>query len=77
MVEGTLRVGDAILLEAALSFLGLGVPAPAPSWGNLIAEGRSNLLDAWWISTWPGLAIGSTVIALHAVGAGIQQRFGR
>lgn len=67
-IEATLRVGDTILLEAALSFLGLGVPPPTPSWGGLVAEGRSSLLDAWWISTLPGLAIAATVIALSAVG---------
>ena len=65
LVEWTLRVGDAILLEASMSFLGLGIPAPMPSWGNLIADGRGSLLDAWWIATLPGLAIGATVISLQ------------
>jgi len=66
--EATLRVGDTILLEAALSFLGLGVPPPTPSWGGIVLDGRSSLLDAWWISTLPGLAIAGTVLALAAVG---------
>jgi len=73
-VEGTLRVGETILLEAALSFLGLGVQPPVPSWGNLVAEGRHCLLDAWWISTLPGLAIVTTVIALNLLGDGLRER---
>jgi peptide/nickel transport system permease protein len=68
MVEGTLRVGHTVLLEASLSFLGLGVPPPMASWGSLVADGRDRLLDAWWISTLPGLAIAATVIALSLVG---------
>jgi peptide/nickel transport system permease protein len=74
IVEGALRVGETILLEAALSFLGLGVPAPAPSWGNLVASGRSSILDAWWISTFPGVAIALTVIALNLVGDAARER---
>jgi ABC-type dipeptide/oligopeptide/nickel transport system permease subunit len=74
IVESTLRVSDAILLEGALSYLGLGVPPPTPSWGNLIADGRDSLLDAWWISTIPGLAIVATVVALHVVGDALRRR---
>jgi peptide/nickel transport system permease protein len=74
LVEGALRVGETILLEAALSFLGLGVPAPAPSWGNLVADGRSSILDAWWISTLPGIAIALTVIALNLLGDSARER---
>jgi peptide/nickel transport system permease protein len=74
LVEGALRVGETILLEASLSFLGLGVPAPAPSWGNLIADGRDVLFDAWWISTFPGIAIALTVIALNLVGDAARDR---
>ena len=62
-VEAAVRFGQSILLEASLSFLGLGVPPPAPTWGSLIAEGRDRLLDAWWISTWPGVALASVVVA--------------
>jgi len=76
LVEGALRVGETILLEAALSFLGLGVPAPAPSWGNLIADGRDSLLHAWWISTLPGLAIAGTVVALNLVGDAARDHLG-
>jgi len=72
LVEGTMRVGTSILLEASLSFLGLGVQPPTPSWGTLIADGRDRLLDAWWIATIPGLAIAVTVIAVSALGDGIR-----
>jgi peptide/nickel transport system permease protein len=73
-VEASLRVGDAILLEGALSFLGLGVPPPTPSWGNLVADGRESLLDAWWVCTLPGLAIAATVGALAVVGDALRER---
>ncbi len=75
-VEGPLRVGDTILLEAALSFLGLGVLPPTPSWGNLVADGRSNLLGAWWVSTAAGLAIACTVLALSVVAEGLRSPVG-
>jgi peptide/nickel transport system permease protein len=74
LVEGVLRVGDTILIEASLSFLGLGVPPPDPTWGNMIAEGRDRLLDAWWIATLPGLAIVATVAALHTFGEAARRR---
>jgi len=77
LVEGTLRIGDTILLEAALSFLGLGVQPPMPSWGNLVADGRTSLPDAWWVSTLPGLAIALTVISLNLLGDGARDRLGR
>jgi len=76
LVEGTLRVGHTILLEASLSFLGLGVPPPMASWGSLVADGRDRLLDAWWISTFPGLAIAATVIALSLVGDSMRESRG-
>jgi len=76
IVEAALRVGDTILLEASLSFLGLGVQPPVPSWGNLVADGRNSLLDAWWISTFPGLAIACTVISLNLLGDVAGERFG-
>ena len=74
IVEGVLRVGDTILIEASLSFLGLGVPPPDPTWGNMIAEGRDRLLDAWWIATFPGLAIAATVLLLHVLGENARLR---
>jgi len=76
-VEAALRVGDTILLEAALSFLGLGVPPPVPSWGNMVADGRAALADAWWIATLPGLAVALTVIAVNLVGEAARERFDR
>lgn len=74
LVEGTLRVAHTILLEASLSFLGLGVPPPMASWGSLVAEGRDRLLDAWWISTLPGVAIAATVVALSVLGDALRDR---
>jgi len=62
--EAALRVGSAVLLEATMSFLGLGVPAPAPSWGNVLADGRDRLATAPWIATLPGLALALTVAAV-------------
>ena len=76
IIEGTLRVGDTILLEAALSYLDLGVRPPTPSWGNLIADGRHSLLGAWWISTIPGLAVAATVVSLNFVGEAARDRLG-
>jgi peptide/nickel transport system permease protein len=70
MVAAALGVGNAIMLEAGLSFLGLGVPAPAPSWGNMIASGREALVNAPWVATFPGLAVAATVIATSLIGDG-------
>jgi peptide/nickel transport system permease protein len=67
LVEAAMRLGGAVLLEASLSFLGLGVPPPAPSWGNLLADGRDRLLGAPWIATLPGLAVAGTVVAVGRV----------
>lgn len=77
LVEGTLRFANTLLLEASLGFLGLGVPPPTPSWGNLIADGRDQILGAWWIATLPGFAIAATVIAANAVGEGLRRRCGQ
>ncbi len=68
IVISTLNVGIVILVEAALSFLGAGVPPPTPAWGSMIAEGRDKLADAWWIATMPGLAIVFTVMSLNIFG---------
>ena len=68
IVSAALGVGNMMLLEAGLSFLGLGVPPPAPSWGNMIADGWQKMTVAWWASTFPGLAISLVVMAFNALG---------
>lgn len=70
VVAGALGVGNAIALEAGLSFLGLGIPAPAPSWGNMISSGRDALVQAPWIATVPGLAVVAAVVACNLLGDG-------
>lgn len=74
VIDTALRVGDIILVEAALSFLGMGVRQPAPTWGNMVAEGATQLPAAWWISTLPGLAIATTVIGLNLIADGLRDR---
>ena len=74
-VEAALLFGQSVLLEASLSFLGLGVPPPTASWGGLIADGRDRILDAWWIATWPGLAIVGVVLAASLVADGVREGF--
>jgi len=73
IVISALQVGRLILLEAGLSFLGLGVPPPDPSWGNMLADGRNKLLIASWIATYPGLAISITVLGINLLGDGLRQ----
>jgi peptide/nickel transport system permease protein len=72
IVSATLGIGNTILLEAGLSFLGLGVQPPTASWGNIINDGRGVLLDSWWIATFPGLAIVITVICFNLLGDGLR-----
>ncbi|MBN1279217.1 MAG: ABC transporter permease [Chlorobiaceae bacterium] len=72
IIAATLRIGSIILTEAGLSFLGLGVQAPTPSWGNIINEGRDSLLNHWWISTFPGIAILTTVVCFNLIGDGVR-----
>lgn len=72
IVAATLGIGNTIVLEAGLSFLGLGVQPPTPSWGTMVAAGRNNLLGAWWLSTFPGLAIVFTVLSFNLVGDGLR-----
>jgi len=64
----TLSVGMVILTEAVLSFLGVGIPPPTASWGNMVNDGRSYLSNAWWISLFPGIAIGLVVMAGNFLG---------
>ena len=68
VVLATLQVGSVILLEAGLSFLGVGIPRPTPAWGLMVADGRQLIVSAWWIAFFPGLAITLTVLALNLLG---------
>ena len=72
MVIWTLEVARVILMESALSFLGLGVPPPTPTWGRMLAEGRDYLTMAGWISIFPGLAIMVTVLGINFLGDGLR-----
>jgi peptide/nickel transport system permease protein len=72
MVIWTLEVARIILMESALSFLGLGVPPPTPTWGRMLAEGRDYLTVAGWIAVFPGLAILLTVLGINLLGDGLR-----
>lgn len=76
VVKITLDIGYVILLGAALGFLGLGVQPPDPEWGAMVAEGRDQLPDAWWLTTFPGLAIFITVIGFNLLGDGLNDALG-
>ncbi|HSL43022.1 MAG TPA: ABC transporter permease [Anaerolineales bacterium] len=71
-VLGTLRMGYMIITEASLSFLGLGLPPNIPAWGSMVATGRDSMLVAWWVSTFPGLAILFLVMAINVFGEGLR-----
>ena len=68
IVLGTLQVGSLILTESVLSYLGVGIPAPQPAWGTMVADGRQFIANAWWIAVMPGLAIFLTVFAFNFLG---------
>ena len=72
LVQLTFVFAYAILAEAALSFLGIGPPPPAPSWGNIIAEGRDNAVQAWWIMLFPGIAISLATLGMNLLGDGLR-----
>jgi len=72
LVAATLGVAGAILTESALSFLGIGVQPPTPSWGNILTAGKDYIEFAWWLSLFPGLAILVTVLAYNLVGEGLR-----
>jgi peptide/nickel transport system permease protein len=72
IVLATLGMAQAILVGAALSFLGLGPKPPTPEWGAMLSQGRSFLQTAWWITVFPGLAIMITVLAINLVGDGLR-----
>lgn len=68
MIGITLNVGTFILAESAMSYLGIGIPPPMPSWGSMVADGRNDLDRAWWISTFPGILIGMVVMSGNFLG---------
>ena len=72
LVTATLGVAGAIMTESALSFLGIGVQPPTPSWGNILTAGKDNIDIAWWLSLYPGLAILITVVGYNLLGEGIR-----
>jgi ABC-type dipeptide/oligopeptide/nickel transport system permease subunit len=72
LILGTLRVANIIIWESGLSFLGMGVPPPMPTWGRMLAEGRIYITDAWWLVTLPGLAIMVTILSINLLGDGLR-----
>ena len=72
-VSAVLGIAGAILTEASLSFLGFGVPPPAPTWGNVLADGKTYILDAWWLIVFPGMAIFITTLSFYLVGEGMRE----
>ena len=75
IITAPLKVGEMILLESALSFLGIGIQAPMASWGSIINDGREVLLQAWWVSAFPGIFIVLTVMSFNFIGEGIRESF--
>ncbi len=75
LVSASLGMGHAILIESALSFLGIGVQPPIPSWGNMLIEGKEALEVAWWLSVFPGMAIFLTVLSLTILSETLQTLF--
>ena len=71
-VLATLRIGFMIIMEASLSFLGLGIQPPTPAWGSMVATGRDYLLTAWWVSTIPGIALLILVLCINVFGEGLR-----
>jgi peptide/nickel transport system permease protein len=70
----SLQLGLAIIAEGTLSFLGLGVPQPAASWGGMLNDGRKHLSDGWWMATMPGIALSLTVLATNLMGDWLRVR---
>lgn len=75
IVVSTIRMAHVIILEASLSFLGLGVQPPTASWGSMVADGRAFILDAWWASTFPGIAILLLVLSINVASQGLRDAF--
>jgi peptide/nickel transport system permease protein len=72
LVMGSLWMATAVRTEASLSFIGLGVKPPTATWGGMMREGFENILDAPWLSVWPGLAILLLVLGLNMIGDGLR-----
>ncbi|WP_022873231.1 ABC transporter permease [Nesterenkonia alba] len=72
IVQATFVFADSIITEAALSFLGAGVPPPAPSWGNMLLDGKNLIYTAWWMTVFPGVFIMSTILAINLLGDGLR-----
>jgi peptide/nickel transport system permease protein len=72
IIVATVQLASMLLLESGLSFLGLGIQPPTPSWGKMLAEGRDYLSNAWWLSTMPGLAIALAVLGANLLGDGVR-----
>ncbi|KAB2338606.1 ABC transporter permease [Cytobacillus depressus] len=72
IVQATFIFADSIITEAALSFLGAGIPAPAPSWGNILYDGKLVIFNGWWMTVFPGLMIILSVIGLNSLGDGLR-----
>jgi peptide/nickel transport system permease protein len=68
IVLATLEVGQVILLEASLSFLGAGLPRPTPAWGLMVADGRDLIVSSWWVAFFPGIAILLAVLSMNLMG---------
>jgi peptide/nickel transport system permease protein len=75
IILATLQVGVVIILESSLSFLGVGIPPPTPAWGAMVAEGRSYVVSAWWVSLIPGVAILLTVLSFNLLGDALTEYF--
>ena len=75
LVSAILGVAGAVLVESGLSFLGLGVQPPDPSWGNILTDGKDNIQIAWWMSVYPGMAILITVLGYNLLGEGLRDYF--
>ncbi len=75
LVIGTIQAAQVIIAESFLSFLGLGVQPPIPSWGGMLAEGRENMLEMWWLAAFPGIAIFLTALGMNLLGDGLRDFF--
>ena len=77
LVAASLRIGEPMLVEAGLSYLGLGVPPPHACWGNIIASARPALAQAWWVATFPGMLLTGAVLSFNMLGDGLRRVMAR